>query len=218
MQPGRTIYPRLIKNLMLIIISALFVAVAWWMAGSGDPKNIWVGYLTIAVFGGCGLIGLAGILTRRPNLTLSHEGITLKSVFKTQTWRWSETGPFNVDSMKIMFSRNIYVCAFSAHNHNLFSRLHGRAVAGISDADISIIISGLPPGKNLTSAEAFAEELNAWRNKYSSQARPKQITPLEMREALDVLKAKKKKQYWIFGILIGAAVLYLASKVLRALY
>lgn len=61
------------KNLKMLALNLIFVAIGIWMIVDGDG---WSGWFVSVFFGLCALVLIWALLDRRPRLVLDHEGIS----------------------------------------------------------------------------------------------------------------------------------------------
>lgn len=94
-------YSTLGRSLLLTVGAAAFVAVGYFVVGHAaemdDPGLAgFMGWLCIAFFGACMLVGIVGIFKKRIILTLTEEGIQFP---KGTLVRWQDIAGFDVIKM-----------------------------------------------------------------------------------------------------------------------
>jgi hypothetical protein len=161
-------YPSTIKNsLILLALIALLAFLLGYVDLDPESPDFssnqnWL-WGSSAFVGVCCIILFLTILARVPRITLNRHGISIGGLLNSKTWQWTEVGPFSSDSFEVKGTTTHFACAFSDRNHDLFVA-HGRPRTPTAmDADISIILSGLPPGKNHQTSREFADTLNQMR-------------------------------------------------------
>ena len=99
-----------------------------------------------------------------PNIILSQNGLSYRTIYRKSFWAWSELGPFAIDIQQINLNRTFYACALTYDNHERMKAESLLYQASLSNADIKIPLSLLPPGQDGQAALAFATLLNEWRD------------------------------------------------------
>lgn len=98
-QPPIVIESSRSKTILLIVICTVFVAIGWWMTHSGQTKDVVFAWLGIGFFG----LGIpAGLiqLVRPATLEIGPTGVTLRTVFRAHSYRWSDVKDFRVFQIK----------------------------------------------------------------------------------------------------------------------
>jgi hypothetical protein len=187
----------LIACLLLFLV---FLALPMEVADDPDASMVetmlsWVP----AVFFGLGVLAFLSMLVfKYPRIELAPDGLCFKTPFVRKSWKWSDVGPFCGGVFSSRYRTSYCVCAYTDENHDLLTALGKGPKPTIFDADISIDLSHFSHGLTFGKAEAFAETLNEWRDKYGSP----EITydPVNARERADQLAIhKRRKVAYIFA-------------------
>ena len=89
----RVLYPRRLKALGLFAVCVPFVAIGVWMIVSGE----WTGWLGVGFFGLGALVSLVMLVPNGFFLRLDAEGFHTRTLFKSQSYRWSDVDGFGVE-------------------------------------------------------------------------------------------------------------------------
>ena len=84
--------PRLGKVVVLLFVSAAFVAAGAWMVRAGE----WFGWVWIAFSGLPGLVLGIRLLPNSTYLRVGPDGFTICELFRAHSCRWPDVGAFEV--------------------------------------------------------------------------------------------------------------------------
>jgi hypothetical protein len=88
----RILRPNRFKTFGWLALCAGFTAGGAWMIFSGEP----MGWLPALFFGLCVVVFVVTLLPNSAYLRVSQDGFTVCSLFRAQSYRWSDVGPFTV--------------------------------------------------------------------------------------------------------------------------
>jgi hypothetical protein len=88
----RILRPKRLKTFGWLALSAGFTAGGAWMILSGEP----IGWFPALFFGLCAVVFGVILLPNSAYLRVSQDGFTVCSLFRAQSYRWSDVGPFTV--------------------------------------------------------------------------------------------------------------------------
>jgi hypothetical protein len=74
----------------------MLMAVGVWLILAGE----WFGWLAAIFFGLCAIVLAATLLPNSSYLQIGPEGFAIRSLYRTQSFRWSDVGPFVVRRFK----------------------------------------------------------------------------------------------------------------------
>ncbi len=136
------IYSSKVKNLVLLLVCAVFVIGGIWIGGFWGWFNVVFFGLVVIVFG----------LQLLPNITfllLTDHGFTVRSMFREHTCGWTDVGPFSIQAI----SRSRFVVfKFSPADkqHPLLKKFS--------------LDNGMLPGSYALSLEELASKMNEARS------------------------------------------------------
>ena len=84
--------PRRLKIIVLGIVSLAFVIIGMWML----REVVWLGWLSIGLFGLCLLVSMVLMLLNASYLELNSAEFTMCSLFRAHTIRWVDVSTFGV--------------------------------------------------------------------------------------------------------------------------
>jgi hypothetical protein len=87
-----TLYPNRGKTVLVLVVCLAFVAVDVLLIHDRTPKY----WFTLILFSLAALVMLVQLLPGSGSLTVSRDGIEVRSLFRTHRYRWSELSEFGV--------------------------------------------------------------------------------------------------------------------------
>lgn len=139
------------------------------------------------------------IIRHVPKISLDRDGVSIFSTFTCVSRKWTDVGPFSLDTQFIPPKTIYYACAFSDFHHNLLIAHNEPQAAAITAADFIFALNEMPPGKNMHSAQEFVDALNMWRKEYG--ALETNIRNSETTERFHKLNTKINRTYYIYHII-----------------
>jgi len=91
-----TLRPSAWKNVGLLVICTLLVAISLWMGRSGQ----WLGYLCAAFFGLGILVAILQFIPGASYLLIERDGLTLSNLFRKSRIQWTDVEEFFVVKLK----------------------------------------------------------------------------------------------------------------------
>jgi len=147
-QTPRILRTSKLKSLVLLLVSAGFVAIGIWQGVEGE-KFGWYG---AAFFGLCGLVAVINLFPNSSYLVLNRDGFTIRSLYREGSYKWTDVQPFRVG---LVGTHRMVVFDFSEEYAS--GRGVRKVVGAILDAE-----GALPDNYGL-SLEKLAETMNAAR-------------------------------------------------------
>lgn len=160
-------------------------------------------------------IGIAAIILLRvtfalrdvPRLTLSSEGIRLTVLWRSRLWPWSEVGPFSVDvqTSRWGWMRYRFLVAFSDRHYDLLTAHRDKQLPTTSTADVSIPIFSFDVGRSEERAQAFADEVNRWRERYGAPEIT--VDPSNPRQQYEALTKRLHRRFVSYLVLMLVVII-----------
>ena len=95
------LYPSRKKWLLILLISALFTAVGFWMAAESAPS----GWYALVFFAACLIVSVIMLLPGAGGLVLDRDGFRVTSLFRSHRSRWRDVSgfePISVSSQRLV--------------------------------------------------------------------------------------------------------------------
>jgi PH (Pleckstrin Homology) domain-containing protein len=100
--------PRKGKWALVLLGSAAFVATGFWMVTDSPSERFW-GYAGIIFFGLCLVIALIQFIPGSSFLRLTADGITVRAMWRTTFYRWSDIARFGAAEFTTFGARQRFV-------------------------------------------------------------------------------------------------------------
>jgi hypothetical protein len=131
--PSLTLYPKASKALLLLLISAAFVAIGLWLGSDGE----WMGYLCAAFFGLGIPVALVQLVPGSGFLRIEADGFTFASLFRKHSLRWSDIDCFYVVTLRNHGMKTMDMVAFNyspTYDRMRTARAFAKVIAGAEGA------------------------------------------------------------------------------------
>lgn len=151
-----TLTPNRSKFVILLLVSAAFVAVGMFLVAQGKPL---IGWLNICFFGPGAAVAIVSLLPGSHHLRLTDEGFEVCSLYRRWSVRWGDVQAFS----PALVSRREMVCWNYAADYT--GQRLGRVVAN----NLTGVEAGLPDTYGMTAAD-LAALLNQWRERHTGHA------------------------------------------------
>jgi hypothetical protein len=145
-----TLRPSAWKNVGLLVICTLLVAISLWMGRSGQ----WLGYLCAAFFGLGIAIAMLQFIPGTSYLLIERDGLTVCNLFRKSRTQWTDVEEFFVVKLK---SKGITVRTMVGFN---YSPSYDRARVGRAVATAVAGCEGALPDTYGQKAQELVEYLN----------------------------------------------------------
>jgi hypothetical protein len=171
--------PRKGKWALVLIASAAFVAIGFGMLRDpGTSTDRFVVYGGIVFFGICGLVSLIQFVPGSSFLRLTSDGMTVRSLWRTSSYRWSDIERFGVGHVKGThggFGKNQRLIGFD-FSVSYPGRDKAQTLKNIN-RKLSGFEASLPDNYGWDYAE-LAEHLNTLRERYAGST-PTTARPID---------------------------------------
>lgn len=144
--------PNLRKTIAWLLVSAAFAVGGAWMVRSGQ----WFGWMAVAFFGLGVIVFTLLLLPNSSYLRIAPDGLTVCSLFRSHSYRWSDVVSFAV---RRIATKQMVIVNFSERYRD-FPRAR-RISARLTGAEGTVAVSG--------SWDVSMEQLAALLNRYREQ-------------------------------------------------
>jgi len=141
------------NNIWLLLGALLFTAGGVWLIIDEGSVMSW---FTTLLFGLCAIVFVIQMV-KPETMTLGRDGFTYTLLHHKHTYAWDEVGAFNTVTMK----RHIFFTSESVW----FSRVQGHLIDGEPHGNIVLDSAIQIPDTYRMDAAAFADLMNAFRNR-----------------------------------------------------
>ncbi|PYJ03749.1 MAG: hypothetical protein DME25_11360 [Verrucomicrobia bacterium] len=128
-----TLYPKKSKTVLLFIVCLAFVAGGLWLGRKGDK----VGWLCAGFFGLGIPVFLLQLHPKCSSLTVTEEGMEIRSLFRSSKVRWSDISDFGVSTLRqqgLPVNRMVGFNYSAAYQRASKARSVAKALAGFEGA------------------------------------------------------------------------------------
>lgn len=204
------------KYVLFLSGSLAFVAGAIWLADKnrhpgGDPKDLFMALMGLALFGPGAVVFLLGLVLKRPQLVLTPEALRLDNLFGSRIYPWREVGPFSVSKLSHRGGPTYYVCALRDRDHDLLAATGAPTAADHTVGWVRIAVNLFLGRKAADGAQAIADRLNAWRRVHGApEIDPDVVGDAAARDSLQnsLRRTRRKAFIALIGTVLALAVLF----------
>ncbi len=203
-------------NVCLIALILLIFSDVRGFAPEALSRNSSFYWVLLCIFGIATLIGYTNVIRGLPKIVLDQKGLTLFNWPRTRAWAWREVGPFSIylqhhGAARSIFGtpKTIWLVANSDADHDLLTAHDKNVPPSPVTAEINFPLEAFTVGRTQEAAEAFADELNRWREAYGAPEISLRSGDTPEAAARLATKHKTKKLIYAAALVIGIALLSL---------
>ncbi len=196
-----------VRRQVMKIISALILTLLVWLVLGDDPDRRLALYGALILCAGALIVPVVSIVAGLPMIILAPEGLAVVTLMRRRIWAWESLGRFGVATVRLRLFPRRFAVAYAREASERLAH-HGRKdIPHIPGADVCIPLSTFSLGGSYDTAQAFADEVNRWRDRHAPLSKEQAAQwQLEDPSALQTLSRRLMIRELAFWIVIALAV------------